>query len=71
MLDFDETWAIRWSIAKIYGEYPIKTKRTLYFNSNGTANKCFSYLETIVCYSVTWVSSSILVFLSNYLIFRL
>ncbi|KAI6190743.1 hypothetical protein M3Y97_00151800 [Aphelenchoides bicaudatus] len=59
MWQFDETWPMRFSIERIYGQYPIKTKRTLYFNSNGTANKCLSFMETVVCYSFTWVCHAI------------
>jgi hypothetical protein len=58
LYDFDETWAIRWSVAQIYGEYPIKTHTTVYFKSNGTLNRFLSWIETCFCYSLIWVSHS-------------
>ncbi|KAI6216635.1 hypothetical protein M3Y99_01810400 [Aphelenchoides fujianensis] len=52
--DFDETWPIRWSIAKIYGEYPIKTHKVVYYKSNGTLGRCLGCLETACCFAAVW-----------------
>ncbi|KAI6197824.1 hypothetical protein M3Y94_01270600 [Aphelenchoides besseyi] len=53
--DFDETWPIRWSIAKVYGEYPIKQHKIVYYKSNGTLGRFLACLETAFCFAFVWV----------------
>ncbi|KAH7700593.1 Protein K04E7.1, partial [Aphelenchoides avenae] len=41
---YDETWPIRWSIAKVYGHYPDQSKKTVYLNGGQETDGCATYV---------------------------
>ncbi|CAD5235743.1 unnamed protein product [Bursaphelenchus xylophilus] len=57
--DFDETWPVRWSISKVYGEYPIPKQAVLYYNEPIYGNKCLKILETAFWFAVLHISDAI------------
>ncbi|CAD5228824.1 unnamed protein product [Bursaphelenchus okinawaensis] len=57
--DFDETWPVRWSISKVYGEYPIPKQAVLYYNEPMYGNKCLKAVETAFCYAILHISDAL------------
>lgn len=57
--DFDESWPVRWAVAKVYGERP---RRPVIYWRDGPEAECgargrlLSCLETALCYTVLRVS---------------